>query len=125
MLKASAVHMSTLALLIAVMVTFSSCSSPNNTTVSSESVRIVTCPTSTVTSVTMSNFLFQPNSVSIAVNDIVTWINDDTTAHTVTGGTPGRLMASSIQGIWLRTPLCVCNSCRQVCIDTFATSIPL
>jgi len=86
-LKASVVHMSTLALLIAAMVTLNSCSSPNTTSVSSESVRIVACPTSTVTSVTMSNFLFQPNSVSIAVNDIVTWINDDTTAHTVTSGT--------------------------------------
>jgi plastocyanin len=38
----------------------------------------------------MPNFLFQPNSVSIAVNGIVMWINNDnTTAHTVTSGTPG------------------------------------
>jgi plastocyanin len=37
----------------------------------------------------MPDFLFQPNSVSIAVNDIVMWINNDTTAHTVSGGTPG------------------------------------
>ena len=89
MFKESVVHISTLALLMAAMVTFNSCSSPNTTTVSSESVRIVACPASTVTSVTMPNFLFQPNSVSIAVNDIVMWINNDTTAHTVTSGTPG------------------------------------
>ena len=91
MLKASVVHMSTLAMLIAAMTTFYSCSSPNTATVSSESVRIVTCPTSTVTFVTISNFLFQPNSVSIAVNDIVKWTNNDTTAHTVTSGAPGAL----------------------------------
>jgi plastocyanin len=89
MLKASVVRMSTLALLITVMATFSSCSSPNTTTVSSESVRIVTCPTSTVTFASISNFLFQPNSVSIAVNDIVKWTNNDATSHTVTSGTPG------------------------------------
>ena len=91
MLKMSVVRMSRLPLLIAAMVTFYSCSSPNTTTVSSESVRIVTCPTSTVTFVSISNFLFQPNSVSIAVNDIVKWTNNDTTDHTVTSGTPGAL----------------------------------
>jgi plastocyanin len=93
MLKANAVHMSTSALLLAAMVTLYSCSTPNTaqTTVSSESVRIVTCPTSTVTLVTISNFLFQPNSVSIAVNDIVKWTNNDTIVHTVTSGAPGSL----------------------------------
>jgi len=90
-LKAHVVHMSTLAMLIAAMVTLNSCSSPNTTTVSSESVRIVACPTSTVTFVSISNFLFQPNNVSIAVNDIVKWTNNDTTPHTVTSGTPGAL----------------------------------
>jgi plastocyanin len=42
--------------------------------------------------VSIANFLFQPNSVSIAVNDIVKWTNNDTTTdHTVTSGTPGAL----------------------------------
>jgi plastocyanin len=75
------------------MEAFYSCSTPNTTvaTVSSTSAQIVTCPTSPVTTVSISNFVFQPASVSIAVNDIVKWTNNDSTAHTVTSGTPGAL----------------------------------
>jgi plastocyanin len=49
----------------------------------------VSCPTSSVTAVSIVDFAFQPGSVSIAVNDIVKWTNNGSTTHTATSGTPG------------------------------------
>ncbi len=58
-------------------------------TVSSQSAKIVTCPTTTVTAVSISGSSFQSASVSVSVNDIVQWTNNDPITHTVTSGTPG------------------------------------
>lgn len=67
-------------------------SSPNTGgAASSVFAQIVTCPTTTVTDVSITAPIasgFQPSSVSIAVNDIVRWTNNDsTTSHTVTSST--------------------------------------
>lgn len=98
MRKATAAHVGVIIVFILTMWVFYSCSSPNTTatTVSSTSARIVTCPTTTVTAVDITNFLFQPSSVSIAVNDIVMWTNNDSMAHTVTSGTPGEFDSGNI-----------------------------
>ena len=80
-------------LILLLLITFSiiySCSSPNTGgAVSSASAKIVTCPTTTSTSVSISQSAFQPPNVSITVNDIVKWTNNDSITHTVTSGTPG------------------------------------
>jgi plastocyanin len=99
--KSSAVRLGALVLLMtATMAFLFCCSSANDTmnTVSSASAKIVTCPTTTVAAVAISNFSFQPNSLSIAVNDIVKWSNNDSTAHTVTSGAPGALDAKFDSG---------------------------
>ncbi len=36
-------------------------------------------------SVSIANFAFTPNSITIAPGDSITWTNDDSTTHTVTG----------------------------------------
>lgn len=91
MKKVNALSRSVSISLTVAMVIFYSCGSSPNTsmnTISSASAKIVTCPTSTVTSVAISDFTFQPGSVSIAVNTIVKWTNNDSTTHTVTSGAP-------------------------------------
>jgi plastocyanin len=67
------------------------CSSPSTSggQVSSASAQLVTCPTTTSESVAISNSAFSPNSVTITVNDIVKWTNNDSITHTVTSGAPG------------------------------------
>jgi len=57
--------------------------------ISSGSAQLVTCPTSSLESVAISNSVFSPNQVTITVNDIVKWTNNDSITHTVTSGTPG------------------------------------
>ncbi len=93
MIKANAVHVGTFVLFMAATVAFYSCgsSTPNTrmSTVSSASAKIVTCPATTGTAVAISNFAFQPGSVTISSKDIVKWTNNDSTTHTVTSGTPG------------------------------------
>ncbi len=88
MTRESVLHPGALVLLLVLLATLYSCGSPNThtSTVSSASAKIVTCPTTTVTAVTISNFAFQPGSVPVAVNDIVKWTNNDAIAHTVTSG---------------------------------------
>ncbi len=86
-------YLGTFVLLMGAVVTFYACgsSTPNTrmSTVSSVSVKIVTCPTTTVPAVTISNFTFLPGSMAISPNDIVKWTNNDSTTHTVTSGLPG------------------------------------
>lgn len=92
MKKTNAAQVGVFILLTVTMLVFYSCGSSPNTsmnTISSASARIVTCPTTTATSVAISNFTFQPGSVTIAVNTIAKWTNNDSTTHTVTSGTPG------------------------------------
>lgn len=86
-------HLRVVLLILFTFMILYSCGSKANTggAVSSASARIVTCPTTTVTAVSIAGLAFQPSSVSIAVNDIVKWTNNDSTTHTVTSGTPGSL----------------------------------
>ncbi len=88
MTRKSALYLGVLVLLIVSMATLYACGSPNThiSTVSSASAKIVTCPTTTVKTVTISNFAFQPDNASVAVNDIVKWTNNDAVTHTVTSG---------------------------------------
>jgi plastocyanin len=89
MRKESAAYLGAIALL---MVALYSCgSSTPNTNVSAASsafAKIVTCPQTPAKAVVISNFLFQPDGVTVTVNDIVQWTNNDSTPHTVTSGTP-------------------------------------
>ena len=39
--------------------------------------------------VTMKNSSFQPNSITVSAGDAVTWINEDSVSHTVTGDKTG------------------------------------
>jgi plastocyanin len=91
MRKVDITYLTTFAFFMTVAVTFYSCgsSTPNTTvtTVSSTSAQIVTCPGTTAADVSITTApAFVPNSVSIAVNNIVKWTNNDSTDHTVTSG---------------------------------------
>lgn len=61
----------------------------NFTATSTLSAQIVTCPPSGTDNVLIQNFLFTPDNVTISVNDIVKWTNNDTVTHTVTSGAGG------------------------------------
>lgn len=79
-------------LFIAILSSAHGCSSSPNSSggqVSTTSAQLVTCPTTSSESVAISNFAFSPGSVTITVNDIVKWTNNDATMHTVTSGAPG------------------------------------
>ncbi|HEU4949975.1 MAG TPA: plastocyanin/azurin family copper-binding protein, partial [Candidatus Deferrimicrobiaceae bacterium] len=53
---------------------------------STQSGPIVTCPASSTTNVTIQNFSFTPQNVTISAGGIVKWTDNGTT-HTVTSGT--------------------------------------
>jgi plastocyanin len=94
--KVDITYLTTFALFMTAVVTFYSCgsSTPNTTaaTVSSANAKIVTCPGTTAADVSITTTpAFQPGSVSIAVNDVVKWTNNDSAVHTATSGTPGAL----------------------------------
>ncbi len=96
MTKVDITYLTTFALFTIIVVIFYSCgsSTPNTTatTVSSTSAKIVTCPGTSAANVSITTTpAFVPNSVSIAVNDIVKWTNNDSTTHTATSGAPGAL----------------------------------
>lgn len=44
---------------------------------------------------TISGFTFVPSNLTINTGDVVTWVNNDTTAHTTTSGQPG-----TATGLW-------------------------
>ena len=50
-------------------------------------VTITSTTASTAASVSISNFTFQPQNLQIKVGTVVTWTNNDATAHTVTSDT--------------------------------------
>jgi len=58
----------------------------NFTTTAGPSALIVPCPPSGTTNVTIQDFSFTPDNVTISANGIVKWTNNGTT-HTVTSGT--------------------------------------
>lgn len=112
MRNASTIPLGTIVLLMAVLAALYSCgsSTPNTnaSTVSSAVAKIVTCPPAPAKSVAISNFLFQPGSETIAVNDIVQWTNNDSTPHTVTSGTPNAIDGKFDSGqIASNTTVCV------------------
>jgi plastocyanin len=49
--------------------------------------KIVACPSSGTTNVTIRDFLFTPSAVALSVNGIVKWTNNGPSTHTVTSGT--------------------------------------
>lgn len=57
----------------------------NFTTTAAPSAQIVPCPPSGTTNVTIQDFTFTPDNVTISANGIVKWTNNGTT-HTVTSG---------------------------------------
>jgi plastocyanin len=95
MSKVDMTYLTTFAFFLTIVVTFYSCGSSHNTTdttVSSASAQIVTCPGTTAADVSITTApAFVPNSVSVAVNGVVKWTNNDSTIHTATSGTPGAL----------------------------------
>jgi inhibitor of cysteine peptidase len=50
--------------------------------------QIVQCPTSGTTNVTIQDFSFTPDNVTISTNEIVKWTNNGPSPHTVTSGSP-------------------------------------
>ena len=83
---------SMLVLFIAVMSSALGCSGStrDSSQVSTTSAQIVTCPTASFESVVItSSPAFSPSSVTITVNDIVKWTNNDSTTHTATSGALG------------------------------------
>lgn len=87
---------SMLMLFIAVLSSALGCSGStrDSSQVSTTSAQIVTCPTASFEAVAItSSPAFSPSSVTITVNDIVKWTNNDSTSvpalHTVTSGAPG------------------------------------
>jgi plastocyanin len=93
MKTATSVRLMVLALLLVAATVLYSCGSRANTggALSSSSAQIVTCPTTASKAVSISGLAFQANSVTISVNDIVKWTNNDSVVHTVTSGVPGSL----------------------------------
>jgi len=56
--------------------------------------KIVTCPASGTTNVTIQDFFFTPETVTISMNGIVKWTNNGPSLHTVTPGFLGFQTAS-------------------------------
>jgi plastocyanin len=61
--------------------------SVNFTTTAGPSAQIVPCPPSGTTNVTIQDFSFTPDNVTISANGIVKWTNNGPSVHTVTSGT--------------------------------------
>jgi plastocyanin len=59
----------------------------NFTTTAGPSAQIVPCPPSVTTIVTIQDFSFTPDNVTINANGIVKWTNNGPSIHTVTSGT--------------------------------------
>ena len=59
----------------------------NFTATSTQSARIVPCPPSGTTNVTIQDFSFAPPNVTISANGIVKWTHNGLSIHTVTSGT--------------------------------------
>ncbi|HYA60821.1 MAG TPA: cupredoxin family copper-binding protein [Candidatus Acidoferrum sp.] len=58
--------------------------SPNPTITSTEATRSSTSSSNATYTVTIRNFTFQPSSLTIKRGTTVTWVNEDSVAHTVT-----------------------------------------
>jgi plastocyanin len=90
MSKDHIVKMNVIALLATSLLTVYGCGRLNSKPAeSSASARIVSCPTTSTTAVSISNSQFQPASLAISVSDIVQWTNNDAIVHTVTSGAQG------------------------------------
>lgn len=46
--------------------------------------------------VTISNFQFNPNTLTVNIGDSVTWVNQDTTTHTTTSTAPSGLWNATL-----------------------------
>jgi plastocyanin len=81
------VNKNLIALLATALLTVYGCGKLNSKPAeSSSSAQIVTCPTTSVIAVSISNSQFQPASSTISANGIVQWTNEDSIIHTVTSG---------------------------------------
>ena len=58
----------------------------NFTATSTQSAQIVTCPASGTTNVSIQDFFFRDDTVTISANGIVKWTNNGPSIHTVTSG---------------------------------------
>ena len=73
----------------------------NFTTTAGPSAQVVPCPPSGTTIVTIQDFSFTPDNVTISANGIVKWTNNGPSTHTVTSGTtptPDGVFNSGILG---------------------------
>jgi plastocyanin len=57
------------------------------------SAQMVDCPPSGTTNVTIQDFFYAPQNVTINANGIVKWTNNGPSPHTVTSGSPGNYSA--------------------------------
>ena len=79
------VGIATIAFALVALVGCSSSSTPAATPASTTGGSSSTAPAAGATAVSIANFAFSPADVTVKVGDTVTWTNNDSAPHTVTG----------------------------------------
>jgi len=81
------ISITAVALVLVALVALAGCSSstPAATSTTPSTSGSSSAPAAKGTAVTIANFAFSPANVTIKAGDTVTWTNNDTVAHTVTG----------------------------------------
>jgi plastocyanin len=74
---------------LAILVLAGCGSDDNFTATSTQAAQIVPCPPTGTTNVSIQDFSYTPDNVSISVNGIVKWTNNGLSFHTATSGTGG------------------------------------
>lgn len=65
------------------------CSKPANTTENTNAASATNTSTGVTQAVSITNFSFSPGTLTVTKGTTVTWTNNDTTPHTVTGSNGG------------------------------------
>ncbi len=73
-------------------------SSPTPISSPAETPLLTSAPIPTTVSVSINNFAFAPNSLTIHKGDTVTWTNNDAAGHTITGNSGGPASGTIAKG---------------------------
>jgi plastocyanin len=85
--------------------------------------QIVQCPTSGTTNVTIQDFSFTPDNVTISTNEIVKWTNNGPSPHTVTSGSPWDYSADIYDSGDLGTGMTFCVQFRGTGTSQYTCTI--